>query len=133
VTRRSCRPGNPTKEYSLNNALGFLGGRLRVSTQFDFQGGFRQYSSMVFASACSPTAGALNVKTAPLSEQAVAASGSQASILFERRRDDVPRAVVTYTLPKSFASHLRSNSAMISLNGPEPPHVDEVQRRRSDQ
>jgi hypothetical protein len=114
----------PTWEAGINNTVGFLHNRLRVSALFDYRGGF--YNQWGYENQrCVSTGNCreVNDPTAPLDRQAAAVMGSSASQRtlwgffvpndFIRFRE----LSVSYDLPALLVQRLRGQSATLVLSG----------------
>jgi TonB-dependent SusC/RagA subfamily outer membrane receptor len=113
-------PTTPTREVSFNNVLTFLGGRLRLGSLVDYQGG-HVLPNLLLNNQLNTYLGAraANDPAAPLIEQARAAQlvgRRQASITYDEAGFVRWREVsVACTVPRTFANAIGAQSATVTL------------------
>jgi TonB-linked SusC/RagA family outer membrane protein len=117
-------PTLPEKQAGLTSSLGFFKNTLRLSTLFDYRGGFyNQWGYQNQRCVGTGNCRAVNDPTAPLDDQAAAVAANSPSKRslwglfvpndFIRFRE----MSLSYTVPARFASYARTTSATIILSG----------------
>ena len=117
-------PTLPEKQAGLTSSLGFFKNSLRLSTLFDYRGGFyNQWGYQNQRCVGTGNCRAVNDPTAPLDDQAAAVAANSPSKRslwglfvpndFIRFRE----MSLSYTVPTRFASYARTHSATIILSG----------------
>jgi TonB-linked SusC/RagA family outer membrane protein len=114
---------NPKSEVSLNNTLGLLNNRIRVSALFDYRGGALQRNTAALSKCSALSCRELNDPTAPLLLQAIAQANRRPGLRtpagyyetgsFLRFRE----LSVTYDAPATVAGFLGSRTASVTLSG----------------
>jgi TonB-linked SusC/RagA family outer membrane protein len=119
-------PSLPPRQLSLSSSVTVLGGRLRLSTQFDHRGGnlTTNYTNINRCSLFIANCRAVNDATAPLADQANAVAFNSARLghtyygytenaSFTRWRE----LAVTWTLPGALVRQLHAASATLTVTG----------------
>ncbi|HEY2066974.1 MAG TPA: SusC/RagA family TonB-linked outer membrane protein [Gemmatimonadaceae bacterium] len=113
----------PTRQITFGSTLSFLDGRLRISTQFDYRGGFTgsrigEVNRCTFFNNCR----AVNDPSTPLGDQARAVAASFRNTLAGYLDEDASftrwrELSVTYVAPAVIAQAVRAKSASVTLAG----------------
>jgi hypothetical protein len=118
-------PSDPTTQVTASTGINFLARHIRVSTQFDYRGGFKLLDGLLFdkcvaVSNCSYTA----YRSTPLAEQAAVAAAdfSQPVSSYKGFIEDgsfvrLREVAVTFTAPQSFASRLHATDLRVTFSG----------------
>lgn len=114
----------PTREAGITNTLGFLNDRLRVTSVFDYRGGFYNQWGFENQRCISGNCRAVSDKSAPLADQAAAVTTTSALLGNSVWGYFVPNDFVrfrelsvSYAIPERLLSFARGRNASVTLSG----------------
>ncbi|MGH7717913.1 MAG: TonB-dependent receptor domain-containing protein, partial [Gemmatimonadaceae bacterium] len=114
----------PTRQLTASTALSLFGNRLRVATQFDYRGGFKQFNNNELVRCAFANCAAVNDPRASLAAQAAIVAATTPSLgrtfhgyavdgEFVRWRE----LSLTYAAPAAFSRRLGAESLTVTLTG----------------